>query len=70
MNEDDFKSFDVGAIAGAGLDFNVSDRMVLNIDGRYYFGATESFAVDVAAVSDVKNRGVSGTVGLLFLMGK
>jgi opacity protein-like surface antigen len=70
MNKSDFKSTDFGAIAGAGIDFVLKDKMTLNLDGRYYFGATKIFDNDIPLLNDVKNNCASVTIGLSFIIGE
>ena len=69
MNKSDFKSTDFGAIAGAGIDFVLTDRTILNLDGRYYFGATKIFDTNISSLNDVKNACASVTLGLSFIIG-
>lgn len=56
----DFKSFDVGATVGGGLDFPVGAR-TLSLGVRYDHGLSS-----VVEESDSKNRAVSITVGIGF----
>lgn len=70
MDKSDFTSMDFGAAAGAGVDFNITERMSLSLEGRYYFGATDIFEVDLPVFDEVKNNSVSVLLGLGFVIGK
>ncbi len=36
----DINNYDIGAVLGLGSDFSVSERIIIFIDGRYYWGWT------------------------------
>ncbi len=60
----DLKSFDVGAMVGAGLDIGLTESISLHLDAFYNFGFTK---IDDSGVDDdVKNRAFSILAGLSF----
>jgi outer membrane protein W len=68
MDKSDFSSTDFGAIAGIGVDFKINEKTTFNIDGRYYFGATNILDVDLPVTDDIKNNVASITAGLMFVL--
>ena len=63
----DLKSFEVGAMVGAGLDIGLTDSVSLVLDGLYNFGFTK---IDDSGVDDdVKNRAFSILAGVSFSVG-
>ena len=63
----DLKSFEVGAMVGAGLDIGLTDSVSLVLDGFYNFGLTK---IDDSGVNDdTKNRAFSILAGLSFSVG-
>ena len=61
------KSFDLGAMAGVGLEIGVASNISLVIDGFYNLGLTK---IDDSGVDDdVKNRALSVLAGLSFSLG-
>jgi opacity protein-like surface antigen len=69
LNKSDFNSTDFGAIAGAGVDFVLSDALTLDLDGRYYFGASKIFKNDITSLEEVKNGCATISAALLFTIG-
>ena len=63
----DVKSFEVGAMVGAGLDFGLTESVSLVLDGFYNFGFTK--VDDTGVDDDVKNRAFSILAGVSFSLG-
>ena len=67
--EDEFKTFDFGAKAGAGLAFAVSPSWSLTLDFMYNYGLTSITKTDddlVEQTKDTKNRAFAILVGVAF----
>lgn len=58
------KSVDVGAVFGAGVDFDLSDQAVFTLEGRYTLGLTN--IQDTEVEEEVKNRVLSFLAGIGF----
>ena len=58
------KSFEVGAMVGAGLNFALTESVSLHLDAFYNYGITK--IDDSGADDDVKNRAFSILAGLSF----
>ncbi len=63
----DVKSFELGAMVGAGLDIGLTESVSLVLDGLYNFGFTKIDGSDVN--NDIKNRAFSILVGASFSVG-
>lgn len=65
----DTKSFDVGAMLGAGVSFPVGARATFLVDAFYNFGLTSILDDPENEDNSLKNRTFYGTVGVSFPMG-
>ncbi len=63
----DLKSFELGAMVGAGLDIGLTESISLVLDGFYNFGFTK--VDDTGVDDDVKNRAFSILAGVSFSVG-
>jgi len=63
----DVKSFELGAMVGAGLDIGLTESISLVLDGFYNFGFTK--VDDTGVDDDVKNRAFSILAGVSFSVG-
>lgn len=68
-SKDGLKSIDFGAIVGAGANFNLSEAVWLNVDLRYYIGASE-IAENPVGDSNVKNQNLHFSLGLAWGFGQ
>lgn len=62
--EDGLNSFELGATAGAGFNYQIMPGNWITFDARYAFGLT-----DVGETGDNKNRGLGINVGFTFPIG-
>ena len=67
MSESDLKSFEVGAMVGAGLEIGLTENVFLVLDGLYNLGLTTTS--DSGPVDDTKNRAFSILAGASFSVG-
>ena len=63
----DVKSFELGAMVGAGLDIGLTESVSLVLDGFYNFGFTK--VDDTGFDDDIKNRAFSILAGVSFSVG-
>ena len=55
-------NWDISAVAGLGLEVNISEHVGFNVQGRYSYGFRD---VDASAI-DMRNRTIYALVGLTF----
>ena len=67
MSEMDLKSFEVGAMVGAGLEIGLTENVSLVFDGLYNLGLTTTS--DSGIVDDTKKRAFSILAGASFSVG-
>lgn len=63
---DNFKGTDFGALAGAGINFRLSDAIWLNLDAAYHIGATDIPKDPQPNGDPVHNQGMAFTAGFGF----
>lgn len=59
-----FNKFDVGLVAGLGLNVQVATRMWINVDARYTHGLVDINKNNTLGTDDVKSRTISVLLGL------
>lgn len=68
-----FERFEVSGVAALGAEFNMGNKANLFIEGRYTHGFTDYYRLpqlgDLALDTDIRNKGISATVGVTFPIG-
>jgi opacity protein-like surface antigen len=59
---DQADDWDISGVAGAGIEFNLSDNVGMNVQGRYNFGLRD---LD-KSTTEIKSRGIYAMAGLNF----